>query len=179
MARGAGALPSFVVLAVAMAGVSSPALTQQPAPAPQSAPAARQVTTSVQVPIEGTANGACQGDLVSLKGELNAVAKVHMTPKLNTVEVYLSLHNVKGVGSTSGLRYLGLGQAQFSAETDSGLPTLPGYRANFLLWGVGTPPKACVGEPNKVLPLPVTVALKFDIDGALAGAEASIRSSTR
>lgn len=174
MSRRAGALSSHIVAAIAVAAFAPAAAAQQQPPASD-----RPLTSSMQVPIEGTVPGACQGDLVPVAGELNAIARVRLTPRLNAIEVYLSLHNVKGVGSVSGMRYLGLGAAQFSADTDAGPPKLQSYRANFMLWGVSRPTNPCVGDPDKVQALPITVALKFDAEGALTGVEASVRPAGR
>lgn len=173
MARRTAALTSLIIAAFAAAGLTSATAADAP-PASD-----RPMTTSMQVPLAGTVPGACQGDQVSLSGELNAVTRVRVMPKLNTLDVFLSLHNVKGVGSVSGLKYLGLGTAQFTTEANSGVPKLQPTRANFMLWGVGRPPNACVGEPNQVQPLPVTVTFTFDAEGALVGAEAKILAPGR
>jgi hypothetical protein len=173
MARSAGARSSFIVTAIAIAGLTPLADADQPPPSD------RPVTTSMQVPLVGTAAGACQGDLVPLTGELNAVTRVRMMSNATMVDVYFNLNNVKGVGSVSGLRYLGLGTAQFSTQTDRGPPNLPSHRMNFMLWAVGRSPNPCIGDPDKVQPLPVNVVMKFDADGSLAGLEATVRPAGR
>ncbi len=173
MARNAGARPSLIVMAIAVACLTPAADADQPV-YPD-----RPMTSSMQVPLAGTASGACQGDQVPLTGDLNAVTRVRMASNATTLDVYFSLSNVKGVGSVSGLRYLGLGTAQFSTQTDRGPPNLPSFRMNFMLWGIGRPPNPCVGDPDKVQPLPVNVTLKFDAEGSLIGVEAAVRPNGR
>lgn len=120
-------LPAVIaaVAAVIALGVSAPVHGAQP------------VTTSLQVPLDGTvfvplSNG--DSDAVPLTGFVHVVT--HVPIPGGPIRIHVNLDQVGGVGDLTGLLYVATGANRIN------LPTIPGDPMNlgFELHAVGSPP---------------------------------------
>jgi hypothetical protein len=165
------------VVALLSAGVVWSGLNAgTPAGAAPPGPPDRPVTTSVHASVAfSLAVPLADGtqDQVDLAGEIHVVTHVTLGETETTVGVYANLHNVRGVGSLSGLTYLGLGAANLDVAAPPGPPEVDPFVVEYRLTAVGHPPNP--NSPlNPVTPLPVQITLGFSADapGTLLTVEA-------
>jgi hypothetical protein len=130
-------------------------------------------TTTLHTEVVGEAQVTACGanDTVPLTGQLPVVSWVRMSATGTSVELYLDLHGVEGIGDIFGQRYLGLGVAQYSAQLQPGPPSVPTFTVHLRLQSVGVPPSPCITDPGM---LPVGITLIFDETGALTEARAEV-----
>jgi hypothetical protein len=123
------------------------------------------VTTSLQVPLDGTVfvplnNGV---DTVALTGYVHVVTHVPALPS-DPIRIHVNLDQVAGVGEVTGLLYVATGANRINFPS---FPTDP-INLGFDLRAVRAPSDP-ITPPDPVVPLDISLRLSFNEDtGALS-----------